>query len=455
MIPDFTRIPLGEPAVGAVSPPAGPAERWQTPEGIGVKAVYTAADLDGVPFLDSLPGIAPYLRGCRPTASAPAAPARPGLSVTVDLATRHGYDSDDPRAAGTVGAGGAAVDSLQDMRELLAGTPLDRSGVVLPMTGAVLPLLALHLLAAEERGVAPGRLSGTLRADVRHPRELAPRIVADVLGHLPATLPGFGTVVISGTQLSGSGAGADLELAYTLAAGAGFLRAGRAAGLDADTLAPRLSFFWVTGMTFFMELAKLRAGRLLWSRIVRDAGARDPEALKARIDCRTSGRSPQGYHDVVRGCLRTMAATQGHAASPHTDPDAGPARSTARTRVLLRAESGTAQVTDPWGGSAYLERLTHDLAGRAWARLREAATTGVPAPAGTVTGMAGDPAVLAAQRHRLRRLRADRDQPACDTALAALARAVTDPRADLLALSVTAARAHATLGEMTRALAQA
>ncbi|WP_455749533.1 methylmalonyl-CoA mutase [Micromonospora zamorensis] len=510
---------------------------WQTPEGIGVKRFYTANDLAGVDCLDSLPGIAPFVRGPYPTMYATRpwtvrqyagfstaqesnafyrrnlAGGQKGLSVAFDLATHRGYDSDHPRVAGDVGMAGVAIDSILDMRELFAGIPLDRISVSMTMNGAVLPILALYIVAAEEQGVTPEQLAGTIQNDILkefmvrntyiYPPEPSMRIVADIFAYISQRMPRFNSISISGYHMHEAGATADLELAYTLADGAEYVRAGKTAGLDVDAFAPRLSFFWAVGMHFFMEVAKLRAGRLLWARLLRDAGATDPKSLSLRTHCQTSGWSltaQDPYNNVVRTCVEAMAATQGHTQSLHTNaldealalPTDFSARIARNTQLLLQQESGTTQVIDPWGGSAYLERLTHDLAQRAWGHIREveqaggmarAIEQGLPklrieeAAARTqaridsgrqpVIGVnrhrpvAEDPievrrvdntAVRAEQVAKLRRLRVERDQPACDAALAALTRGATDPAANLLDLAVTAARAHATVGEISTAL---
>jgi methylmalonyl-CoA mutase len=536
MIPDYADIALGAPpvATGPGAAPSGPV--WQTPEGIGVKPVYTDADLAGVD-LGSLPGMAPFLRGPYPTMYTTRpwtvrqyagfstaeesnafyrrnlAAGQKGLSVAFDLATHRGYDSDHPRVAGDVGMAGVAIDSILDMRQLFAGIPLDRMSVSMTMNGAVLPVLALYVVAAEEQGVAPEQLSGTIQNDILkefmvrntyiYPPEPSMRIVSDIFAHISARMPRYNSISISGYHMQEAGATADLELAYTLADGVEYLRAGQAAGLDVDAFAPRLSFFWAVGMHFFMEVAKLRAGRLLWARLVRDAGARDPRSLSLRTHCQTSGWSltaQDPYNNVVRTCVEAMAATQGHTQSLHTNaldealalPTDFSARIARNTQLLLQQESGTTRVIDPWGGSAYLERLTHDLAGRAWGHIREveaaggmarAIDQGLPklrieeAAARTqaridsgrqpVIGVnryrpghdepidvlkVDNTAVRAQQVEKLRRLRAERDQAACDAALAALTRGAHDPDANLLELSVTAARAHATVGEMSAAL---
>jgi methylmalonyl-CoA mutase len=533
VIPDFSEIALGTPRASS-SEPAG--EPWRTPEGIEVKGVYGPEDLDGVEFLHGLPGIAPFVRGPYPTMYTTQpwtvrqyagfstaeesnafyrrnlAGGQKGLSVAFDLATHRGYDSDHPRVAGDVGMAGVAIDSILDMRRLFEGIPLDRMSVSMTMNGAVLPVLALYIVAAEEQGVSPEQLSGTIQNDILkefmvrntyiYPPAPSMRIIGDIFGYTSKHMPKFNSISISGYHIQEAGATADLELAYTLADGVEYLRAGRNAGLDVDAFAPRLSFFWAIGMNFFMEVAKLRAGRLLWSRLVRDFGAANPKSLSLRTHCQTSGWSLTAqdvYNNVVRTCIEAMAATQGHTQSLHTNaldealalPTDFSARIARNTQLLLQQETGTTRVIDPWGGSAYVERLTHDLAARAWSHIEEveraggmarAIDEGIPklrieeAAARTqaridsgrqpVIGVnkyrpdADEPidvlkvdnsAVRAAQIARLRSLRSSRDAAACAAALDALtAGAAAD--GNLLELSVAAARAHATVGEISDAL---
>ncbi|WFE20438.1 methylmalonyl-CoA mutase [Solwaraspora sp. WMMD937] len=554
MIPDFsqaTLLPLdgrggvGGPAAASGAPPPGPT--WHTPEGIEVAPLYTAADTADLTFLDTVPGVPPYLRGPYPTMYTTQpwtirqyagfstaeesnafyrrnlAAGQKGLSIAFDLATHRGYDSDHPRVAGDVGMAGVAVDSIYDMRQLFDGIPLDRMSVSMTMNGAVLPVLALYIVAAEEQGVPPEKLTGTIQNDILkefmvrntyiYPPGPSMRIISDIFAYTSARMPRFNSISISGYHIQEAGATADLELAYTLADGVEYLRAGQTAGLAVDTFAPRLSFFWAIGMNFFMEVAKLRAARLLWARLVRDAGATNPKSLSLRTHCQTSGWSLTAqdvFTNVVRTCVEAMAATQGHTQSLHTNaldealalPTDFSARIARNTQLLLAQESGTNRVIDPWGGSYYLERLTHDLAGRAWQHIQEveaaggmarAIDEGLPklrieeAAARTqaridsgrqpVIGVnrfrpdADEPievlkvdntAVRAAQLDKLRRLRAERDGSACDAALAALSRAAdAGPDAggdglsgNLLALAVDAARAGATVGEISTALEQ-
>ncbi|MFC5008625.1 methylmalonyl-CoA mutase [Dactylosporangium cerinum] len=511
-------------------------EAWQTPEGIDVAGVYGPPDLAGLDFLDTYPGIAPYLRGPYPTMYTTQpwtvrqyagfstaeesnafyrrnlAGGQKGLSVAFDLATHRGYDSDHPRVAGDVGMAGVAIDSILDMRQLFDGIPLDKMSVSMTMNGAVLPVLALYIVAAEEQGVAPEQLSGTIQNDILkefmvrntyiYPPAPSMRIISDIFRYTSTHMPKFNSISISGYHIQEAGATADLELAYTLADGVEYLRAGRDAGLDVDVFAPRLSFFWAIGMNFFMEVAKLRAGRLLWAKLVREFGAKNPKSLSLRTHCQTSGWSLTAqdvFNNVVRTCVEAMAATQGHTQSLHTNaldealalPTDFSARIARNTQLLLQQESGTTGVIDPWGGSAYVEKLTHDLAARAWQHIQEveaaggmarAIDEGIPklrieeAAARTqaridsgrqpVIGVnkyrpdADEPievlkvdnsSVRSQQLAKLARLRADRDALRTQAALEALtAGAASD--GNLLALAVDAARAHATVGEISDAL---
>lgn len=437
-----------------------------------------------------------------------------GLSVAFDLATHRGYDSDHPRVAGDVGMAGVAIDSILDMRQLFDGIPLDKMSVSMTMNGAVLPVLALYIVAAEEQGVAPEQLSGTIQNDILkefmvrntyiYPPAPSMRIISDIFRYTSEKMPKFNSISISGYHIQEAGATADLELAYTLADGVEYLRAGRDAGLDVDVFAPRLSFFWAIGMNFFMEVAKLRAGRLLWAKLVREFGAKNPKSLSLRTHCQTSGWSLTAqdvFNNVVRTCVEAMAATQGHTQSLHTNaldealalPTDFSARIARNTQLLLQQESGTTRVIDPWGGSAYVEKLTHDLAARAWQHIQEveaaggmarAIDEGIPklrieeAAARTqaridsgrqpVIGVnkyrpdADEPievlkvdnsSVRTQQLAKLARLRADRDSSRTQAALQALTAGAAG-NANLLGFAVEAARAHATVGEISDALEQ-
>ncbi len=542
MIPDFSGLDLGAPAAGGglddwrAASGEEPAA-WETPEGITVPPLYTAADLDGLDFLGTYPGIAPYLRGPYPTMYATQpwtvrqyagfstaeesnafyrrnlAAGQKGLSVAFDLATHRGYDSDHPRVAGDVGMAGVAIDSIYDMRQLFDGIPLDRMSVSMTMNGAVLPVLALYVVAAEEQGVKPEQLTGTIQNDILkefmvrntyiYPPAPSMRIISDIFSFTSKEMPRFNSISISGYHIQEAGATADLELAYTLADGVEYLRAGRDAGLDVDAFAPRLSFFWAIGMNFFMEVAKLRAGRLLWAKLVKEFGAKNPKSLSLRTHCQTSGWSLTAqdvYNNVIRTCVEAMAATQGHTQSLHTNaldealalPTDFSARIARNTQLVLQQESGTTRVIDPWGGSAYVERLTYDLAARAWSHIQEveaaggmaqAIDEGIPklrieeAAARTqaridsgrqpVIGVnryrpdADEPievlkvdnsSVRAQQIEKLRRLRDERDPFAVEAALTALTKAAEDPSENLLALAINAVRAKATVGEVSDAL---
>ena len=555
-IPDLSDVELGAPA-GATAAEwekafeAATGRRaeeaaWETPEGIAVPPLLTPADLADVDFLGTFPGIAPYLRGPYPTmyttqpwtvrqyagfSTAAASNAfyrrnlaagQKGLSVAFDLPTHRGYDSDHPRVPGDVGMAGVAIDSILDMRQLFDGIPLDRMSVSMTMNGAVLPVLALYIVAAEEQGVAPEQLSGTIQNDILkefmvrntyiYPPGPSMQVISDIFAYTSQRMPRYNSISISGYHIQEAGATADLELAYTLADGVEYLRAGQAAGLDIDVFAPRLSFFWAIGMNFFMEVAKMRAGRLLWARLVKDAGARSAKAMSLRTHSQTSGWSLTAqdvYNNVVRTCLEAMAATQGHTQSLHTNaldealalPTDFSARIARNTQLLLQQETGTTRVIDPWGGSAYVEKLTYDLARRAWAHIEEVAAhggmaraidDGIPklrieeAAARTqaridsgrqpVIGVnkyrvdadeaidvlrVDNADVLAQQVARLAELRASRDASAVQAALGRLtdaARAAAEGRRDaslesnLLTLAVDAARAKATVGEISDAL---
>ncbi|MEU2514793.1 methylmalonyl-CoA mutase [Streptomyces syringium] len=555
-IPDFSGIDLG-PAAGAPADPAAwraalkestgkSAEDlvWETPEGIGVKPLYTAEDLDGLDFLATYPGVAPYLRGPYPTmyVNQPwtirqyagfstaeesnafyrrnLAAGQKGLSVAFDLPTHRGYDSDHPRVTGDVGMAGVAIDSIYDMRQLFDGIPLDRMSVSMTMNGAVLPVLALYIVAAEEQGVPPEKLAGTIQNDILkefmvrntyiYPPRPSMRIISDIFAYTSQKMPRYNSISISGYHIQEAGATADLELAYTLADGVEYLRAGLGAGLDVDAFAPRLSFFWAIGMNFFMEIAKLRAARLLWARLVKQFEPRNAKSLSLRTHSQTSGWSLTAqdvFNNVARTCVEAMAATQGHTQSLHTNaldealalPTDFSARIARNTQLLLQQESGTCRVIDPWGGSAYVERLTHDLARRAWQHIQEveaaggmaqAIDAGIPklrveeAAARTqaridsgrqpVIGVnkyrvdsdeqidvlkVDNSSVRAQQIDKLRRLRAERDEQACQDALRALTAAAGAGHQEggglegnLLALAVNAARAKATVGEISDAL---
>src|SRR3954471_14299621 len=412
-IPDFTQVDFEEAPVPAPSVLAPP---WLTPESIEVQPAYGPDDIAGLDFLDTYPGIAPFLRGPYPTMYVTQpwtirqyagfstaedsnvfyrrnlAAGQKGLSIAFDLATHRGYDSDHPRVAGDVGMAGVATDSIYDMRTLFSGIPLDQMTVSMTMNGAVLPIMALYIIAAEEQGVPPEKLSGTIQNDILkefmvrntyiYPPGPSLRIISDIFAFSAAKMPRFNSISISGYHIQEAGATADLELAYTLADGVEYLRAGLAAGLDIDRFAPRLSFFWAIGMNFFMEVAKLRAARVLWAKLVSQFEPQNDKSLSLRTHSQTSGWSLTAqdvFNNVIRTCIEAMAATQGHTQSLHTNaldeaialPTDFSARIARNTQLLLQQESGTTGTIDPWGGSYYVERLTHDLAERAWAHIQE------------------------------------------------------------------------------------
>ena len=537
-IPAFSNIGwTGSVAAGAA---VAEGDAWQTPEGIAVKTGYGEADLAGLETLDSYPGIAPYLRGPYPTmyvnqpwtirqyagfSTAEASNAfyrrnlaagQKGLSVAFDLATHRGYDSDHPRVAGDVGMAGVAIDSILDMRQLFDGISLAEMSVSMTMNGAVLPILALFIVAGEEQGVPPAKLSGTIQNDILkefmvrntyiYPPAASMRIVGDIFKFTATHMPKFNSISISGYHMQEAGATQDLELAYTLADGVDYIRAGLDAGLDIDAFAPRLSFFWAVGMNFFMEVAKLRAGRLLWAKLVRQFRPKSDKSLILRAHCQTSGWSLAAqdvFNNVPRTMIEAMAATQGHTQSLHTNsldealalPTDFSARIARNTQFVLQHEAGTNRIIDPWGGSYYVEKLTADLAARALLHIEEveklggmakAIEAGIPklrieeAAARTQaridTGQQAiigvnkyrpreekpidvltvdNAAVRAAQIEKLDRLKASRDEVALRKALAALRQAASDGTGNLLALGVDAARAKATVGEISLALEEA
>src|SRR5881409_2573240 len=411
-IPNFASIDF---TAAAPKPPA-PGAAWLTPEGIAVKASYGPQDVRGLDFLDGYPGIAPYLRGPYPTMYVTQpwtvrqyagfstaedsnafyrrniAAGQKGLSVAFDLATHRGYDSDHPRVRGDVGMAGVAIDSIYDMRTLFAGIPLDQMSVSMTMNGAVLPILALFVAAAEEQGVAPEKLSGTIQNDILkefmvrntyiYPPAPSMRIISDIFAYTSQKMPKYNSISISGYHMQEAGATQDLELAYTLADGVEYIKAGLDAGLDIDRFAPRLSFFWGIGMNFFMEVAKQRAARMLWAKLLSQFNPKDPRSLSLRTHCQTSGWSLTAqdvYNNVMRTTIEAMAATQGHTQSLHTNaldealalPTDFSARIARNTQLFLQQESGTTRIIDPWGGSFHVERLTYELARKAWGHIQE------------------------------------------------------------------------------------
>ncbi|MCF6110196.1 methylmalonyl-CoA mutase [Mesorhizobium muleiense] len=533
MIPDFSQI-------GWSAPRRAPIEvkgQRMTPEGLTIKHLYHQADLKGLPHLDTYPGLPPFVRGPYPTMYVQQpwtirqyagfstaeesnafyrrnlAAGQKGLSVAFDLATHRGYDSDHPRVAGDVGMAGVAIDSILDMRQLFDGIPLDEMTVSMTMNGAVLPIMALYIVAAEEQGVAQKDLAGTIQNDILkefmvrntyiYPPKPSMRIVSDIFSYTSQHMPKFNSISISGYHMQEAGATADLELAYTIADGIEYARAGVAAGLDIDRFAPRLSFFWAIGMNFFMEVAKLRAARLLWSTLMlKNFSPKDERSLSLRTHCQTSGWSltaQDPYNNIIRTMIEAMAATQGHTQSLHTNafdeamalPTDHSARIARNTQLILQKESGTTRIIDPWGGSAYLERLTHDLTARALAHIEEVESLGgmaaateknIPklrieeAAARTQARIDSGEQILvgvnayrpetdikvdvlkidnaevrARQLSKLQRLKGTRDVGAVESALSALSRAAESGE-NLLEFAIRAARANATVGEISLAL---
>jgi methylmalonyl-CoA mutase len=533
-IPDFTKIAFADPAM---PPPGAAAAPWLTPEGIAVKPVYGPRDLDGLDFLDTFPGIPPYLRGPYPAMYVTQpwtirqyagfstaedsnafyrrnlAAGQKGLSIAFDLATHRGYDSDHPRVSGDVGMAGVAIDSIYDMHTLFSGIPLERMTVSMTMNGAVLPVLALYVVAAEEQGVPPEKLAGTIQNDILkefmvrntyiYPPAPSMRIISDIFAFTSARMPKFNSISISGYHMQEAGATQDLELAYTLADGVEYVRAGLEAGLAIDRFAPRLSFFWAVGMNFFMEVAKLRAARLLWAKLIKPFAPKDVRSLSLRTHCQTSGWSLAAqdvFNNVMRTAVEAMAATQGHTQSLHTNaldealalPTDFSARIARNTQLFLQQESGTTRVVDPWGGSYYVERLTHDLARRAWEHIEEVEALGgmakaidagtpklrieeaaartqarIDAGVQSVIGVnkyrpehdrpvevlkVDNSAVRRLQLDKLGRLKRERDATEVEARLAALTRCAATGEGNLLALGIDAARAKATVGEISLAL---
>ncbi|RHW28826.1 methylmalonyl-CoA mutase [Nocardioides immobilis] len=537
----FAGLPLtpAEP-VEASSASTSPADAWHSPEGIEIKPSYDASDVAGLAedgSLDTWPGLSPFLRGPYPTMYTTQpwtirqyagfstaeesnafyrrnlAAGQKGLSVAFDLATHRGYDSDHPRVRGDVGMAGVAIDSIYDTRTLFDGIPLDQMSVSMTMNGAVLPVLALYIAAAEEQGVKPEQLSGTIQNDILkefmvrntyiYPPAPSMRIISDIFAFTSQRMPRFNSISISGYHMQEAGATADLELAYTLADGVEYIRAGLDSGLTIDQFAPRLSFFWAIGMNFYMEVAKMRAARALWSRLVRQFDPQNPKSLSLRTHSQTSGWSLTAqdvFNNVGRTCIEAMAATQGHTQSLHTNaldeaialPTDFSARIARNTQLLLQQESGTTYTIDPWAGSYYVEKLTHDLAERAWAHIEEAEAAGgmaaaieqgipkmrieeaaartqarIDSGAQKVIGVntfrlpvedkldvlrVDNDEVYRQQIAKLERLRAERDQADVDAALEALTRSAESGDGNLLELAVAAARDKATVGEISDAL---
>ncbi|WP_291201976.1 methylmalonyl-CoA mutase [Hyphomonas sp.] len=534
--PDFTKLALETPAVKAGKPTLG--EAWETPEGIAVKTAFTAADSAGLDFVDDYPGLTPFGRGPYPTmyTNQPwtirqyagfstaedsnafyrrnLAAGQKGLSVAFDLATHRGYDSDHVRVSGDVGMAGVAIDSILDMRTLFSGIPLDQMSVSMTMNGAVLPILALYIVAAEEQGVPPEKLAGTIQNDILkefmvrntyiYPPKPSMRIISDIFAFTSQKMPKFNSISISGYHMQEAGATADLELAYTLADGIEYIRAGVAAGLDVDAFAPRLSFFWAIGMNTFMEVAKMRAARLIWAKLVKENfSPKSDKSLSLRTHSQTSGWSLTAqdvYNNVIRTCLEAIAAAGGQTQSLHTNsfdealalPTDFSARIARNTQILLQQEAGACQSIDLFGGSYYVERLTHDLAAKALKHIAEveamggmakaieeglpklrieeaAANTQARIDSGTQTVVGvnkflldedeevpvlkvDNAAVRRMQLEKLARLKAERNGAEVEAKLNAIAAAAAGTSGNLLALAVDAARAKATVGEISEAV---
>ena len=522
---------------------SGPAAKatdaiWHTPEGIDVKDVYAESDIASLDFLKTWPGLAPFMRGPYPTMYTQRpwtirqyagfstaedsnafyrrnlAAGQKGLSIAFDLATHRGYDSDHERVSGDVGMAGVAIDSIYDMRTLFDGIPLDKMSVSMTMNGAVLPVMALYIIAAEEQGVSQDKLAGTIQNDILkefmvrntyiYPPLPSMRIISDIFAYTSQNMPKFNSISISGYHMQEAGATADLELAYTIADGLEYIQAGVDTGLDVDAFAPRLSFFWSIGMNFFMEVAKMRAARLVWAKLVKEKfDPKNPKSYSLRTHSQTSGWSLTAqdvFNNVGRTAIEAMGATQGHTQSLHTNaldealalPTDFSARIARNTQLFLQQESGTTKVVDPWGGSHYVEKLTAELADKVLEHIKEVESLGGMAKAieagipklrieeaaaktqaridggsQTVVGVnkykpthdedievlqVDNTAVRQQQLDKLKRLRAERDQAEVDAALAELTKAAEENSGNLLDLSVKAARVKATVGEISFAL---
>ena len=544
MIPNFSTTPLYDDTKTTGSNASGNAREedfyhdvLETPEGIDIKTLYEEVDTNGLDFLDTWPGMPPYVRGPYPTMYTTKpwtvrqyagystaeesnafyrrnlAAGQKGLSVAFDLATHRGYDSDHPRVAGDVGMAGVAIDSILDMRQLFDGIPLDQMSVSMTMNGAVLPILALFIVAAEEQGVPKHKLSGTIQNDILkefmvrntyiYPPQPSMRVISDIFAYTAAEMPRFNSISISGYHMQEAGATADLELAYTIADGMEYVRAGIEAGLSIDSFAPRLSFFWGIGMNFFMEVAKMRAARLIWAKLIKKYEPEDNRSLSLRTHCQTSGWSLTAqdvFNNVTRTCVEALAATHGHTQSLHTNaldealalPTDFSARIARNTQLFIQQETGTCDVIDPWGGSYYVERLTHDLAKKALQHIDEienlggmakAIEAGIPkmrieeAAARTQARIdSGRQVIVGVNRYaaqddvkidvlkvdnalvrnkqldKLARNRAERDNSIVMEKLKNLTRAAENNTGNLLELAVDAARVKATVGEITSSL---
>ncbi|MFC0557745.1 methylmalonyl-CoA mutase [Halalkalibacter alkalisediminis] len=536
-VPNFQEMPF--PSffkMKETTPTRKESTSFQTMEQIPIKPVYTKEDIEGFRHLDYVAGIAPFFRGPYPAMYK----ARPwtvrqyagfstaeesnafyrrnleagqkGLSIAFDLATHRGYDSDHPRVVGDVGKAGVAVDSILDMNILFDGIPLDQMSVSMTMNGAVLPIMAFYIVAAEEQGVSPEKLTGTIQNDILkeymvrntyiYPPEPSMKVIADIFEYTSKYMPKFNSISISGYHMQEAGATADIELAYTLADGLEYVRTGIKAGLDIDQFAPRLSFFWAVGMNYYMEVAKMRAGRLIWAKLMKPFNPKNEKSLALRTHSQTSGWSlteQDPYNNVVRTCMEAMAAALGHTQSLHTNaldeaialPTDFSARIARNTQLYLQEETGITNVLDPWGGSYYVESLTQELLQKAWAHIEEieelggmakAIETGLPkmrieeaaarrqalidSKKETIIGVnkyrldqeeeldilnIDNTAVRESQLRRLKMLRKNRDEQKVQKTLEALTKAAETKTGNLLELAVEAARARASLGEISMA----
>lgn len=532
--PNFANTPL---SFSTPKPDPKSISLWQTAEGISIQSRYQNSDLDGMEHLNYAAGIPPYLRGPYSTmyVNKPwtirqyagfstaeesnafyrrnLAAGQKGLSVAFDLATHRGYDSDHERVVGDVGKAGVAIDSVLDMKILFDQIPLDQMSVSMTMNGAVIPVLAFYIVAAEEQGVSKDKLSGTIQNDILkefmvrntyiYPPKHSMKIIADIFGYTSKYMPKFNSISISGYHMQEAGATADLELAYTLADGWEYIKTGIASGLSVDEFAPRLSFFWAIGMNHFMEIAKMRAGRLLWAKIVNQFQPKSTKSLALRTHCQTSGWSlteQDPFNNVGRTCIEAMAAALGHTQSLHTNaldeaialPTDFSARIARNTQIYLQEETNIHRVIDPWGGSFYVEKLTNDLVHKAWdlitevqklGGMAEAIETGIPkmrieeasarkqaridSGKDVIVGVnrfrldkeapldildIDNTAVRIAQIKRLEQMKKDRDNTAVEAALNAITKCAETGKGNLLELAVDAARKRASLGEISYAM---
>ncbi|AMQ06659.1 MULTISPECIES: methylmalonyl-CoA mutase [Sporosarcina] len=535
--PDFNKVDLRQIASSSAKTVTQSGQLFRTNEGIDVKTLYTGKDTENLSHLTDLPGIAPNTRGPYPTmfVSRPwtvrqyagfstaeesnafyrrnLAMGQKGLSVAFDLATHRGYDSDHPRVTGDVGKAGVAIDSVEDMKILFDGIPLDQMSVSMTMNGAVLPIMAFYIVAAEEQGVSPEKLAGTIQNDILKeymvrntyifPPEMSMKIIADIFDYTSTKMPKFNSISISGYHMQEAGATADIELAYTLADGLEYVRTGLKAGIDIDSFAPRLSFFWAVGMNYFMEVAKMRAARKMWAQMMQTFEPKNPKSLALRTHSQTSGWSlteQDPFNNITRTLIEANAAAMGHTQSLHTNaldeaialPTDFSARIARNTQLFLQEETMMTKVIDPWGGSYYVEKLTDELMDKAWELITEieelggmakAIETGLPkmkieeaaakrqaqidSRAESIIGVnkyrldTEDPIdildidntlVRQKQIDRINQMKADRDEAKVTTILAELTEIARSGDGNLLACAVNAARARATIGEISDAI---